>query len=132
MRRAVAAALLAASIAAVPASAGARRHRLHLPPVELPRALTVDEKEWAIRPSKTLVGTGVVRFTAYNRGEDNHNFVIVGPDGHTVGQASVVPGASVIIATPLRPGTYQLFCSLFAGTPESHYSRGMHTVITVR
>ncbi len=111
---------------------GARRHRLHLPPVELPRALTVDEKEWAVRPSKTLVGTGVVRFTAYNRGEDNHNFVIVGPAGNTVGQAALLPGTAATVTASLRPGTYQLFCSLFAGTPESHYARGMHATITVR
>ncbi len=136
MRRGVAVALLAVcaavGVVAIPASAGARRHRLHLPPVELPHALTVDEKEWAVRPSKTVVGSGTVRFTAYNRGEDDHNFVIVDAAGNVFGRTSLVPGTSATITARLHPGTYQLFCSLFEGTPESHYARGMHTTIVVR
>ena len=80
MRRAVE--LLALAPAAVaciafPAQAGARRHRIHVPPVNLPHALTVDEREWAVQPSKTIVGAGTVTFNAYNRGQDDHNFVIV-------------------------------------------------------
>lgn len=123
---------VAVGVAGMPASAGARRHRLHLPPVELAHTLTVDEKEWAVRPSKTVVGTGTVRFTAYNRGEDDHNFVIVDSAGNVVGQASLIPGSSAIVTARLHRGSYVLFCSLFAGTPESHYARGMHTTIVVR
>ena len=57
MHRALALLALAVAAAAsvLPAQAVARRHRLHLPPVDLPRALTVDETEWAVQPSKTLV-----------------------------------------------------------------------------
>ena len=116
----------------LPAQAAARRHRLHRPPVDLPRGLTVDEKEWAVQPSKTLVAAGTVRFTAYNRGEDDHDFVIIDAAGNVAGKVSLIPGATATVTANLQPGTYRLFCSLFAGTPESHYARGMHTTITVR
>jgi len=125
-------ALLAVALIALPGQAAARRHRIHLPPVDLPRALTVDEREWAVQPSKTLVGTGTVTFNAYNRGEDAHNFVIADASGNVAGQVSLIPGASATVVAHLHPGTYVLFCSLFAGTPESHYARGMHSTLIVR
>ena len=126
-------ALTAAAVATVlPTQALARRHRIHLPPVDLPHALTVDEKEWAVQPSKTLVGTGTVTINAYNRGQDNHNFVITDAAGNVAGKILLIPGQSATVTANLRPGTYRLFCSLYAGTPESHYARGMHTTITVR
>ncbi len=130
MRRGLA--LLALSLIAVPAQAAARRHRIQLPPVNLPRALTVDEREWAVQPSETLVGGGTVTFNAYNRGQDDHNFVIVDGAGNVAGQASLIPGSSATVTAHLHPGTYLLFCSLFAGTPESHFGRGMHATLTVR
>ncbi len=132
MRRAAVAILAAALLAvALPAAAAGRRHRLHVPPAELPHSLSVDEKEWAVQPSQTLVSAGVVRFNAYNRGEDSHNFVIVDAAGHVEATTSLLPSASATIIARLHPGTYVLFCSLFAGTPESHYARGMHATITV-
>ena len=45
---------------------------------------------------------------------------------------SLIPGSTAIVVAYLHPGTYVLFCSLFAGTPESHYARGMHATLTVR
>jgi plastocyanin len=125
-------AVLVLALIGSPTYAVARRHRIHLPPVELPRALTVDEREWAVQPSKTLVGAGTVTFHAYNRGQDDHNFVIVDAAGVVAGQASLIPGSAATVTAHLRPGTYQLFCSLFAATPESHYARGMHAELTVR
>jgi plastocyanin len=124
--------LALAVIAVVSAPAAARRHRVHLPPADLPRALTVDEREWAVQPSKTLVGAGTITFKAYNRGQDDHNFVIVDAAGSVAGSASLIPGSTATVTVRLHPGTYILFCSLFGGTPESHYARGMHTTLTVR
>jgi hypothetical protein len=124
--------LFAVAIGVLPASAVARRHRVHLPPANLPHALTVDEREWAVQPSKTIVGAGAVTFNAYNRGQDDHNFVIVDATGNVLGQASLKSGASAVVTARLHPGRYVLFCSLFQGTPESHYARGMHTTLFVR
>jgi plastocyanin len=117
---------------AFPAQAGARRHRIHVPPVNLPHALTVDEREWAVQPSKTIVGAGTVTFNAYNRGQDDHNFVIVDATGNIAGDVSLIPGSTATVTAHLHPGTYVLFCSLFAGTPDSHYAHGMHATVTVR
>jgi hypothetical protein len=133
MRRAVAitalAALAAGSLA--PGAGAERHHRLRVPPPELARALTVDESEWALRPSKTLVAAGPVRLRVYNRGQDDHNLVITDRDG--VPQTVLLkPGESGTIVAQLRPGTYALVCSLFAGTPESHEALGMRTVLRVR
>jgi uncharacterized cupredoxin-like copper-binding protein len=123
---------VAVAFAVFPAGASSRRHRLHLPPVQLPRSLTVDEKEWAMQPSKTMVGAGTVRFQAHNRGQDDHNFVIIDGAGNAFGSVSLIPGGSAEVVAKLHPGTYRLFCSLFADTPESHDARGMHALLTVR
>jgi plastocyanin len=130
MRRGVA--LLGLALISVPAAALARRHRLHPPPVNLPHALSVDEREWAVQPSKTLLGSGTVTFHAYNRGQDDHNFVVIDAAGNVAGSASLTPGATATITAHLHRGTYRLFCSLFAGTPESHEARGMRASLTVR
>ena len=113
-------------------TAGAeRRHRLKLPEAQLPRALTVDESEWALRPSKRLVGAGTVRIRVYNRGEDDHNLVLHERDG-TPHVVSLKPKEDGTITARLAPGSYTLVCSLFAGTPDSHELRGMTTTLRVR
>ena len=122
--------VLAASLAPPAADAG-RRHRLHLPAAELPRALTVDESEWAMRPSKTVVAAGVVRIRAYNRGQDDHNVFFLAKDG-TPHSVSLKPGEAGTITASLSPGAYTFVCSLFAGTPDSHEARGMRFTLTVR
>jgi uncharacterized cupredoxin-like copper-binding protein len=131
-RGSVIVAAVAVALAMFPVAASSRRHRLHLPPAQLAHSLTVDEKEWAVQPSKTIVGTGTVRFQAHNRGQDDHNFVIIDASGNEFASVSLAPGASAEVVANLHPGSYRLFCSLFAGTPESHDVRGMHALLTVR
>jgi plastocyanin len=115
----------------MPLNGDARRHRLHLPLPPLPNTLSVDEQEWSITPSHTVVSAGRVTFHDYDRGMDAHNLTIAGGDG-PLGAVSVQPGEGGTLVANLKPGTYTLYCSLFAGTPESHYMKGMHTTITVR
>ena len=133
MRR-LAAILLLATLASVigGSSAGAeRRHRIRLPQPQLPTGLTVDETEFTLRPSKTVVAAGTVRLRVYNRGEDDHNLV-VHDRGGTPHIVSLKPAEAGTISVRLEPGTYTLVCSLFAGTPDSHEARGMKTTLTVR
>lgn len=132
MRRGAAIAALVALVAAlaVPVADG-RRHRLRLPTPELPRGLTVDESEWAMRPSKTVVAAGLVRLRVYNRGEDDHNALLTDHAG-TPHLVTLKPGEAGTIAVRLRPGRYAVVCSLFAGTPDSHEDRGMKFTLTVR
>ncbi|HEY5144600.1 MAG TPA: hypothetical protein VII98_13970 [Solirubrobacteraceae bacterium] len=129
-RAAILAVGVLAAVLAAP-SAQARRHRLLLPGAELAHALTVDESEWTMRGSKTVVAAGVVRIRAYNRGEDDHNVMLFEQDG-TPDVVSLKPGDAGTITAHLRPGTYKLFCSLFAGTPDSHEDKGMRLTLTVR
>lgn len=125
-----AAAALLLLLVAVPAAAG-RRRTLHLPTPPLARSLTVDESEWALRPSKRVVAAGTVRIRVYNRGEDDHDLVVV--DQHGVAHiAALEPGTQELLTPRLARGRYRLFCSLQAGTPESHEDRGMWFVLDVR
>jgi hypothetical protein len=120
-----------ALLALPPAAALARTHRLHVPGPVLAHGLTVDELEWTLRPSKRVVAAGPVRIRVYNRGEDDHDLVVVDRAGgaHVV---TLKPGTSDLMTPRLAPGRYRLFCSLQAGTPESHEARGMWFELEVR
>jgi plastocyanin len=135
MRRAAypaAVATVALTLVAGVADAGlGRRHRLFLPPPELPSSLAVDETEYTMRPSQLVVAAGDVTFHAYNRGMDDHNIAFVDSNGIAFVEP-LKPGGSTTITADLAPGTYHVFCSLFAGTPESHEALGMHFELTVQ
>jgi hypothetical protein len=130
--------LLAAMAAAGPAGgATVRRHRLLLPTPPLPRSLTVDESEYIVVPSERVVGAGSVTFQVYDRGQDEHNLTVQGPitpagAGRIRGQVWMKSGGTARIVANLPAGTYDLYCSMFAGTPQSHKMLGMNTLITVR
>ena len=132
-RPACALALTGLAAALVPAGGGAaeRHHRLRLPEPDLPRALAVDESEWAVRPSRTLVAAGVVRLRVYNRGQDDHNLVLRDASGQ-LQTVSLKPGEAGTINARLRRGSVKLYCGLFEGTPESHEAKGMSAVLRVR
>jgi hypothetical protein len=130
-------ALLVLALAAAPGvagSAGARIHRLHVPPppVEiLPQSLAVDEFEWGMRGSHLEVAAGRVRIHVYNRGMDDHDLTLV--DAH--GQVHSVPLASsgdAVLDVDLAAGPVRLYCSLFADTPDSHVTKGMVFNLTAR
>jgi uncharacterized cupredoxin-like copper-binding protein len=127
----VALAATGGAIAAAPLEAVARHHRLHVPPPALPSSLAVDETEYTLRPSQIVLAAGQVKFNVYNRGMDDHDLTLV--DGNGVArQLPVKPGESGTLVVALRPGSYRLYCSLFAGTPQSHDALGMHNTIEVR
>ena len=132
-RRAAGSALLAGALTAalgVTADAKPRKHRLRLPVPELGRTLSVDEFEFALRPSKIAVGAGDVRIRVYNRGEDDHNLVVVGRDGAHV--LDLKPSTSGVMTVPLAPGRYKLYCALYEGTPQSHEAKGMRFDLQVQ
>jgi plastocyanin len=123
-----------AGLAAAPLVAVERHHRLHVPPAPvatLPSSLAVDESEYTLRPSQIVVAAGQVRINVYNRGMDDHDLTVVDGNGVTQ-QLPVKAGASGTLIVALEPGSYRLYCSLFAGTPESHDALGMHNTIEVR
>lgn len=135
-RARVALALVCVSgLAAATAVAAPRVHRTRLPPPPLPAALPtslgVDEGEWRIVPSKRVVAAGEVSFHVYNRGMDDHDFSIIDATG-ALRQILLAPGADGTVRATLAPGRYRIYCSLFAGTPESHEALGMVSHVDAR
>lgn len=131
-RVALAVALIVGLLAVSIAPAAVRRHRLKVPPrPALPRALSVDEVEWAVTPSRKVVSSGRVTINVYNRGMDDHDFVIENAAGAELGKAFLQPGGSDQVVVVLPPGEYKLVCSLFRGTPISHETLGMVSTLRV-
>jgi len=109
-----------------------RVHRPRLPPPPpLPQAVAFDEREWSITASRNVVAAGKVRVRVDNRGEDDHDLVLIEKDG-TVHREYLEPGEGATFRADLAPGAYRVVCTLFAGTPESHEGRGMWTVIRAK
>ena len=129
--------LLLLALAAAPGvagSAGERFHRLHVPPppvVVLPHSLAVDEFEWGMRGTHLEVKAGVVRIHVYNRGMDDHDLTLVDAHGQ-VHSVPLVSGEDAVLEADLGAGPVRLFCSLFAGTPDSHVDKGMVFDLTAR
>lgn len=100
------------------------------PAAPLPRSVAVDETEYSIGLSRTLVGTGEVTFNIYNRGMDDHDLALIDASGN-VRSVDVPPRESRSLVATLGPGQVKVYCSLFAGTPGSHEALGMSTTIEV-
>ena len=134
---AVIAAVAAIAAAGSAGGSGLRKHRLMMPTPPLPQSLTVDEREYQVVPSERFVAAGTVTMQVYDRGQDAHNLTVEGPitatgAGRIVGQVWLKSGGATTLVLRLAPGRYKLYCSMFAGTPQSHEALGMHTLITVR
>ena len=129
----IAGVLIAVSLlAAATAVAAPRVHRLTLPPPPpLPTSLAVDEDEWTVIPSKRVVAAGPVTLRVYNRGMDDHDLSLVDATG-ALHRIYLAPGTSSEIQATLTPGTWKIWCSLFAGTPDSHELFGMVSTIEAR
>lgn len=131
-------ALLVLALAAAPGvagSAGERTHRLHVPPPPavpaLPRSIALDEFEWGMRGTHLQVAAGRLQIHVYNRGMDDHDLAVVDAQGvlHTVPLSS---GADAVLDVDVPAGPVKLFCSLYAGTPDSHEAKGMVFGVTAK
>lgn len=111
--------------------ATARVHRLRTPPPPpLPAAATIDETEWSVSVSRRVLAAGVVTLRVYNRGMDDHDLVLVDSDG-VAHRVDLGPGESDVIRARLAPGRHRVFCSVLAGTSESHEALGMWAELVV-
>jgi hypothetical protein len=110
--------------------------------------------EWHIQADKQSVNAGRVVFNVMNRGEEEHEMVIVKTDlaahdlpvrqgkviesmaGDVIGEVEeFAAGGMRRAAFELQPGTYVLFCNLSEqeeGELESHYREGMRAVLNVQ
>jgi hypothetical protein len=130
------AAFLAAPVAVLPLAADARSHRTHQPPpnVKLWRSMAINETEWAVRPGHLNFAAGTVRIHVYNQGMDDHDLTIADAAGHIVASRGVLAkngskAGEAVFAVKLKPGRYRVYCSLFAGTADSHEVLGMKAAI---
>jgi hypothetical protein len=128
--------MLAAPAAVVPLAADARSHRTHQPPpnVKLWRSMAVNETEWAVRPGHLNFQAGAVRIHVYNLGMDDHDLTIADSVGRIVTSRGVVAksgskAGEAVFSVHLKPGRYRVYCSLFAGTADSHEVFGMKASI---
>ena len=135
-KRLVAGAVLTAllTVGAASTALGARKHRLQIPPrPAFPRALSVDETEYVLTPSRNVVSSGRVRLNVYNRGMDDHDVAVFDTAGTQLGTSgNLLPGEAGEVIVTLPPGEYRVVCSLFAGTPISHELLGMKFALTVQ
>jgi plastocyanin len=95
----------------------------------LPLRLGVDEVEYRVTPSRTVVGAGNVQFNVHNFGEDQHDLAIA-RDGVIGVQTPLIDSqGTATVTADLSPGTYRLYCTLFGG---QHDAWGMNATITVQ
>ncbi len=129
-------AIVATPAAVLPLTADARKHRTHRPPpsVKLWRSMAVNETEWAVRPGHLNFAAGTVRIHVYNLGMDDHDLTIADPAGRVIASRGVVAksgtkAGQAVFSVRLKPGRYRIYCSLFAGTADSHEAFGMTAMI---
>ncbi|MGH2888551.1 MAG: hypothetical protein ACRDNJ_02885 [Solirubrobacteraceae bacterium] len=113
-----------ATLASVAARAARARH---------PARLLVDAQEWSLWPSRRSVPAGAVIVQLWNRGQDAHDLRIRRLDtrgrmvGRVLGGVRVTLSGHIHQATwHLRPGHYELYCSM-----PGHLKLGMHARLTV-
>lgn len=98
-----------------------------------PAHMLVYAQEWSLWPSRTTLPPGKVAVQLWNRGQDAHDLHIRRVNGagrmvgHAVGAPVTLSGAISHVSWTLRPGLYELYCSM-----PGHLARGMHVLVRVR
>ena len=90
------------------------------------KAVTIDEKEFSLTPKQATAGSGAVTVTAKNVGTIAHNLEVEG-SGVEKKTANIQPGSSAALKLNLKPGTYQMYC-----TVPGHKQSGMKGTIVVK
>jgi uncharacterized cupredoxin-like copper-binding protein len=89
------------------------------------RDVDISLTEFSIKPSRTKVPAGKIRFVAENLGSMVHALRVVGK-GVDASSESIRPGDNGELDLTLAPGTYTLSCPI-----ENHTELGMVATITV-
>lgn len=92
-----------------------------------PRPVTVVLREFEFEPRPLKVKAGKVRFLLINRGSVEHDFMIPGVMQAMEHEKDLVqPGKSKTIEVDLKPGRYQVVC-----TVQGHKEAGMTITLEV-
>lgn len=93
-----------------------------------PARLGVSATEFHLTLSRPSVKAGVVQIELQNDGEDPHDLRVRRVGGsHTFSIPLVGPGKRRTVAIHVKPGSYQLWCSL-----ADHRALGMQALLRVR
>ena len=90
------------------------------------QAVTATESEYKIHPSVATLKAGRVTIKVVNAGKYPHNLVVEGPGVSGTTTPNISGGAQGSLAVDLRPGTYQLYCSI-----PGHRAQGMEATLKV-
>ncbi len=88
--------------------------------------VSIGETEYALDPSDPSVDAGSVTVEAVNNGAIPHDLVIEG-NGVDEEVEDLDPGASDSVTVDLKPGTYEIYCSI-----ADHRDEGMDGTLTVK
>jgi uncharacterized cupredoxin-like copper-binding protein len=90
-----------------------------------PRAIEVTEVEYKIRLPDSSLAAGTYTFKVHNDGKVPHDLVVEG-EGLDEKTPTLDGGKSGSLTVELKPGTYDLYCSI-----PGHKQLGMDTKLTV-
>jgi uncharacterized cupredoxin-like copper-binding protein len=93
-------------------------------PVQV-QTVGVTETEFKIAVASSKLKPGTVIFNVKNAGAAPHNLIVTG-NGATTGTPIFNSGKSVTLKASLKPGTYELYCSV-----PGHKQAGMDLKVTV-
>jgi hypothetical protein len=100
-------------------------HQAAAPP---PARLLAFATEYRIGASRSQAPAGVLVAQLKNNGQDDHDLAVRNPKGRIVARTGIVRhGGLGQLRVRLRPGRYQLICTL-----SDHEARGMRAVLVVR
>jgi plastocyanin len=91
------------------------------------QAVSVTLTEWKLKLSRDTVGAGSVTFRVNNTGSVGHTFYVLG-EGVAKGTRDIGPKQSATLSVTLKPGTYEVYCSM---SDESHKLAGMKGTLVV-
>lgn len=95
--------------------------------------MLVYAQEWTLWPSRSSLPAGRVIVQLWNRGQDAHDLRIRRLDRHgrmtgpAQGLRTTTAGAIGEASWRLKPGRYELYCSM-----PGHLKQGMHTRLLLR
>jgi uncharacterized cupredoxin-like copper-binding protein len=89
------------------------------------KVVRVSEVEFKIKLPQTSIPAGSYTFQVHNDGKVQHDFVIKGA-GVNEKTPTIDPGKSSSLKVDLKPGTYDVFCSI-----PGHKQLGMDVTLTV-
>jgi uncharacterized cupredoxin-like copper-binding protein len=89
------------------------------------RTVQVSEVDYKIRQPETTLKAGKYTFEVKNEGKVPHDLVVKGA-GMQEGTPTIAPGKSESLTVDLKPGSYELYCSI-----PGHKQLGMDQKVTV-